>query len=230
VSGDLLRVYQPYECGADGYPFAWHRETAVNPEGVRLPPNLLAPEDAELPRSPAIKDYIRELARHRCLRCGHPFAVGETPGEWSPCDEECRHAGPVRVWFQTPGIGWQHFPDAGGFDPRRTRVEANWRVLTVHHLNEDKPDCRWWNLAALCQRCHLRMQRAVVMGRPYHYEHSEWFRPFAAGFYAWKYEGRDVSRAEAEERMPELLAHEHRWTQETLDDDRSDPLESGAPR
>lgn len=31
-------------------------------------------------------------------------------------------------------------------------------VLTVHHLDGDKSNCRWWNMAALCQRCHLRIQ------------------------------------------------------------------------
>jgi hypothetical protein len=30
-------------------------------------------------------------------------------------------------------------------------------VLTVAHLNHDASDCRDSNLAALCQRCHLRL-------------------------------------------------------------------------
>lgn len=29
-------------------------------------------------------------------------------------------------------------------------------ILTVHHINGDKADCRDENLIALCQRCHLR--------------------------------------------------------------------------
>ena len=29
------------------------------------------------------------------------------------------------------------------------------RVLTVHHLDGDPANCADWNLAALCQKCHL---------------------------------------------------------------------------
>jgi len=58
-------------------------------------------------------------------------------------------------------------------------------VLTVHHLDLDPSNCRWWNLAALCQRCHLRIQAKVVMERPWLFEHSDWFKPFAAGYYAF---------------------------------------------
>lgn len=31
-------------------------------------------------------------------------------------------------------------------------------TLTVHHLDNDKANCEGWNLAALCQQCHLRYQ------------------------------------------------------------------------
>ncbi len=34
-------------------------------------------------------------------------------------------------------------------------------VLTVHHLDGNKWNCELWNLAALCQRCHLRIQSRV---------------------------------------------------------------------
>lgn len=205
----LLRQYAEHECQWDGYPFAWAHETecTVTFGGVPVPgTSLVAP----------IKDWIREMTGHRCLRCGHPYRVGEIGGggEWSPCDQECHHQGPCRVWFKTPGIEWQHFNDVRGFEG--SKIEAQWRILTVHHLDSDKGNCRWWNLAGLCQRCHLRMQRAVVMGRVYNYEHSEWFKPFAAGFYAWKYHGEDLSREETMSRLDELLALEHRFTQETL--------------
>lgn len=32
------------------------------------------------------------------------------------------------------------------------------RVLTVHHLDGNKANVEWWNLAALCQVCHLYVQ------------------------------------------------------------------------
>lgn len=196
----LLRQYAPEECGEDGYPFAWHRETQAVDQSNRYH------GDGPL-LEPPIKDLIREQAGHRCLRCGHPYHKGG--GKWSPCDEHCTHGGPTRS-IRVPGVTDERI--ARGF----ALIEAEWRILTVHHLDEDKANCRWWNLAALCQRCHLRMQRAVVMGRPYHYEHSEWFKPYAAGFYAWKYLGEDLAREEAMARLDELLALEHRFVQETL--------------
>jgi len=38
--------------------------------------------------------------------------------------------------------------------------------------------------------------------------HSPWFRPFAAGWYAHKYLGLQLSRKEVEERLEELLSLE----------------------
>lgn len=34
-------------------------------------------------------------------------------------------------------------------------------VLTVAHLNQDRTCNRFWNLKALCQRCHLNHDRKV---------------------------------------------------------------------
>lgn len=80
---------------------------------------------------------------------------------------------------------------------RRVKDEADWRcvrcgtkhgpppdVLTVHHLDGDKSNCAWWNLAALDQRCHLSIQARVVMARVWYLPHSEWFRPYVAGYVA----------------------------------------------
>lgn len=132
------------------------------------------------PEWPALKDAVREAAGHRCVRCvrcGHPYRKGEHgSGEHSPCDERCTHGG-----------------------------DSRWRILTVHHLDGDKANCRWWNLAALCQRCHLTIQGRVVMARVWPWEHSEWFRPYVAGYYAHVYLGEDLSREETEARLDELL-------------------------
>lgn len=56
--------------------------------------------------------------------------------------------------------------------------------LTVHHLDINPSNCAWWNIPALCQRCHLSIQSKVVMERPYMFEHSEWFKPYVAAYYA----------------------------------------------
>jgi 5-methylcytosine-specific restriction endonuclease McrA len=144
-----------------------------------------------------IKHAVREEAGHRCVRCGHPFRVGGQYGSshWSPCDDLCRHDGPTRE-VREPGD--------------TVRVEAEWRILTVHHLTGDKADCRWWNLAALCQRCHLTIQGKVVMNRRWLHVHSAWFQPYAAGWYAWHFLREEITRVEAIERLPELLALECR--------------------
>lgn len=82
---------------------------------------------------------------------------------------------------------------------KQTKDEAGWKcvrcsqkhdvfggyMLTVHHIDLNKSNCEWWNLAALCQRCHLQIQHKVVIERTYMFEHSEWFKPYAAGFYAF---------------------------------------------
>lgn len=83
-----------------------------------------------------------------------------------------------------------------------------WRILTVHHLDGDPSNCRWWNLVALCQRCHLSIQGRVIMNQVWLAEHSPWFKPYAAGFYAWKYLGKELSRTEVMENLEDLLALE----------------------
>lgn len=84
------------------------------------------------------------------------------------------------------------------------------RILTTHHFDGDKANDQWWNLMALCQVCHLQVQGKVDPEVPYFLEHSAWAKPYVAGFYAKKYEGRDITREEAIERLDELLAYELR--------------------
>lgn len=82
-------------------------------------------------------------------------------------------------------------------------------TLTVHHLDLHPANCAWWNLLPLCQRCHLSIQSRVHLDRPWVMaEHSAWFCIYAAGFYAHKYLGEDLSREETEARLEELLSLE----------------------
>jgi 5-methylcytosine-specific restriction endonuclease McrA len=78
-------------------------------------------------------------------------------------------------------------------------------VLTVHHLDLNPANCRWWNLTALCQRCHLRIQGKVIMERTWFLEHSEWFKPYVAGFYA-HYFGLPDDRESVMAHVEELIA------------------------
>ncbi len=113
------------------------------------------------------------------------------------------------------------YPDTWPAIARATKDEAGWACvrctrghdpaagycLTVHHLDMDKENCRWWNLPALCQRCHLSVQARVVMERVYLFEHAEWFKPYVAGYYASVYLGDPaLTRRQVAGRLDELLA------------------------
>jgi len=71
----------------------------------------------------------------------------------------------------------------------RIKEKAGWRcercghahdsdngyTLTVHHLDGNKANCKDWNLAALCQRCHLHVEAIPI----FHLTHQlELFEPF----------------------------------------------------
>jgi len=87
----------------------------------------------------------------------------------------------------------------------------NGRVLTVHHLDGNRSNCRWWNLAALDQRCHLHIQAKVELERPWIFEHSEWFKPYVAGYYAFSH-GEPDDRESVMARLEELLERKGRET------------------
>lgn len=168
------------------------------------------------PNWDAIGDRVREEAGHRCIRCGHPFKTGEHgKGEWTECDAGCTHRGPFGVLWVTPfstgdEAKVRSVPDADADVCRKKgfQIFAQWRILTVHHLTGQKNVCEWWNLLAVCQRCHLIIQGRVNPDQPYMFEHSEWFKPYVAGFYAMKYLNQTLTRGEVMQRLDELLALE----------------------
>jgi hypothetical protein len=58
-------------------------------------------------------------------------------------------------------------------------------ALTTHHLDGDRANCQRWNLAALCQRCHLHIQNKVIMNQMFMFEIievSEWFKHHLEGY------------------------------------------------
>jgi hypothetical protein len=83
-------------------------------------------------------------------------------------------------------------------------VEAGY-CLTVHHLDGDPSNCAWWNLPALCQRCHLSVQGRVKMEQGYALPHSRWFLPYVAGYYA-RVEGVSATRSGVEANLVRFLA------------------------
>lgn len=61
-------------------------------------------------------------------------------------------------------------------------VEAGY-TLTIHHLDGDKSNDAGWNLACLCQRCHLQIQNKVFLPQFFMFEHSDWLQPHIDGYY-----------------------------------------------
>ena len=84
--------------------------------------------------------------------------TGEYPDNWD-----------VIAWLIKENAGWK-CERCGHANDRATG-----HVLTVHHLDGDKSNCAAWNLAALCQRCHLTIQAKVNMFQTYMFEHTPWF-------------------------------------------------------
>lgn len=93
------------------------------------------------------------------------------------------------------------------------------RVLTVHHLDGDKANCKWWNLLALCQVCHLTIQGKVIPERPYLWEHSRWFVPYVCGFYADYHGGVEITRDQADADPDFWLAMGQPWRYEIVGGD-----------
>jgi hypothetical protein len=194
-----VRCGHPYVVGHDG---EWVEEP-IDPRTVGMNLKTLGRLFDELPEALAESGLVE----------GEPVPPTKRV-HYSWCDGRCRHGGPGR-WRNGPAGEWHRADELGQADSgeilhvlNAQQVQAAYRILTVHHLNGRKFDLRWHNLVALCQRCHLSVQSRVQMERLWPWEHSEWFRPYVAGFYAVKYEGREITREEAEARMGELLAYE----------------------
>lgn len=107
---------------------------------------------------PEIAKRIKEQASWRCERCGHP---AEGPWKTVPaysrrgrqsCDAQCTH-------------------------PQNDKQ----RMLTVDHLDGNKSNCADYNLAVLCQVCHLQIQGKVRMEQSYAFEHTPWMQPHVDG-------------------------------------------------
>jgi hypothetical protein len=46
------------------------------------------------------------------------------------------------------------------------------------------------------------------MSRVWPWEHSDWFKPYVAGYYAHVYLGEDITREQVSERLDDLLSLE----------------------
>lgn len=99
-------------------------------------------------------------------------STGTYPDNWKEIAKQVKDA----VDWSCVRCGHAHDPKTG-------------YCLTVHHLDLNPSNNAWYNLCPLCQRCHLQIQAKVVMERAWMFEHTAWFKPYAAGYYAarWNY-------------------------------------------
>lgn len=96
-----------------------------------------------------------------------PKFTGAYPDDWPEIARQVKDA----AGWKCVRCGHPHDPSKG-------------RTLTVHHLTGAKDLNKWWNIPPLCQVCHLHIQAKVVMEQEYLFPHSEWFKPYVAGYYA----------------------------------------------
>lgn len=95
--------------------------------------------------------------------------LSDYPPEWPAKAREVKEAND----WECERCGHPHDPDAG-------------RTLTVHHLDGDKHNLNDWNLAALCQKCHLQIQNKVdwytdtLTG-----VHTEWLAEHVRAYNEW---------------------------------------------
>ena len=113
-----------------------------------------------------IAHAVKEAAGWKCERCGVKHEV--------VCPECQGFGGAVAAYN---GL-WRKCPTCDGKGQRE-------RILTVHHLDGNKANCEPWNLAALCQRCHLSIQARVDFYQMYMFEHSPWMKRHVDQFTAW---------------------------------------------
>jgi 5-methylcytosine-specific restriction endonuclease McrA len=121
----------------------------------------------------AISRRVKEEAGNRCVRCRHPF---DRDGRPLPCTDDCDRSRGRTVTVLIVGEA-----------PHDVGPGLNYGV---HHFDGNKSNCAWWNLMPLCNSCHLSVQARVIPERAWLFEHSEWAKPYVAGFYAyWFVEG-----------------------------------------
>jgi len=79
--------------------------------------------------------------------------------------------------------------EANGWKCERCGHENDWEngyTLTVHHLDMNKENLELWNLAALCQRCHLHIQGKVDFYRDtLTGMHRAWMAKHVEGYNEW---------------------------------------------
>lgn len=116
-----------------------------------------------------------------------PWAVeprGEYPAEWER--GEIQQDVMARAGWRCEHCGMA-FQEGTTLAKDATNAVGKPIILTVHHIDGNKSDCRWENLVALCQVCHLKMHHLWAPGMclplEWHNQIPEWIQ--ARGL-AWR--------------------------------------------
>ncbi len=149
----------------------------------------------------AIAAAVKAHHGNRCERCGHPnekpWKGRHFPIRALPLDHESMqlpeaeradlgYCGQCRTVYDITIVDVDapcYYGEPAPCDDRCTHRtnDKKQRVLTVDHLDGDKANNDGWNLAALCQSCHLSVQGRVRMEQTYAFRHTEWMRPHVEG-------------------------------------------------
>ena len=130
---------------------------------------------------PQVSEDVKDRAGWRCVRCGHKHSTLKNP---EPCDEHC---------------DLTKHPETYELFPKQRQ-----RVLTVHHMDGRVNNLAHWNLAALCQVCHLIIQGVTQCRLDIFYyredfiESEAWIKPFVKGWI----ENDGISTIEADYNPP----------------------------
>jgi len=99
-------------------------------------------------------------------------SIGEYPSDWPEIAEQLK----VEHHYLCERCGHVHDVESG-------------HVLTVHHILPDKALCEKWNLAVLCQRCHLSVQArfnlCLEVNQLSLFPVHGWWTPHLDGFREW---------------------------------------------
>lgn len=144
-----------------------------------------------------ISKHLKGAAGNRCVRCFHP-----AEGNWKRGEEPETELIPtgikqlalpldmledVELMIERPvarangdifSVG-DEYPGRMQCDMAcRHQKGDKMRLLTVHHLDINKANVSWWNLAPLCQVCHLEVQAHWDWHQYYLVEPPHWMAPY----------------------------------------------------
>ena len=92
-------------------------------------------------------------------------STGKYPKDWPKIAEACKE----RAGWKCERCGRFHEKSRG-------------RGLNVHHLDWNRSNCAWWNLACLCAKCHLFVQKETERQKTWMLSDAPWLQKHIDGY------------------------------------------------